>query len=334
MQSVNGISTPPLGLFQCLLTLAGWGGCLFALWLQRRPRPRPLRWALRLLTAGLLCATLVLTGWSAYCYWFYHRVQPPALTRPLFPGVTYIRQSRRQPRPLVIHVVKIDLATPGLSFLVTPPDPAGGLPLRAQTTGAFAEANHLDLAINANFFSPFYSHGPLDYSPHAGQPVDVLGLAASRGTLYGARPAGYCALNISPANDATLTTGTLPAWYQTVAGDFLDLVPKVAPSPADKVNPRTAAGLDAAGKTLILLLVDGRQPNYSEGVTIAELGLLLKEFGAARAINLDGGGSTTLVARDRRGTLQILNSPIHTGIPHRQRPVGNHLGLRLSTAAR
>jgi hypothetical protein len=50
------------------------------------------------------------------------------------------------------------------------------------------------------------------------------------------------------------------------------------------------------------------------------------ELGAYKALNLDGGGSTTLVVADSGGT-RSLNSPIHTRIPMRQRPVANHLGF-------
>src|SRR5690606_39007789 len=61
------------------------------------------------------------------------------------------------------------------------------------------------------------------------------------------------------------------------------------------VNPRTAVGLTADQK-LLLVSVDGRQPAFSEGVYLDELGGLLADLGAVQAINLDGGGSTTMVA--------------------------------------
>lgn len=77
---------------------------------------------------------------------------------------------------------------------------------------------------------------------------------------------------------------------------------------------------------LWLILIDGRQRNYSEGVTLNELADIAIALGAETALNLDGGGSTTLVVAGPNGP-QTLNSPIHTRIPMRQRPVGNHLGL-------
>jgi|GEM_PF-66846 len=60
-----------------------------------------------------------------------------------------------------------------------------------------------------------------------------------------------------------------------------------------RVHPRTAAGRAADG-ALILMVVDGRQPE-SRGVSLEELATLMLEVGAVEAINLDGGGSSTLV---------------------------------------
>jgi exopolysaccharide biosynthesis protein len=67
-------------------------------------------------------------------------------------------------------------------------------------------------------------------------------------------------------------------------------------------NPRTAAGVTADG-ALILLVVDGRQPE-SKGVTLDELSILMHDLGAVDAINLDGGGSSTLVVNN-----SLVNRP-------------------------
>ncbi len=69
-----------------------------------------------------------------------------------------------------------------------------------------------------------------------------------------------------------------------------------------KTHPRTAAGRTRDG-ALILMVVDGRQPE-SRGVRLDELAVLMRDVGAVDAINLDGGGSSSLVVR---GTL--LNRP-------------------------
>ncbi len=60
-------------------------------------------------------------------------------------------------------------------------------------------------------------------------------------------------------------------------------------------QPRTAVGATRDGHTLLLVTVDGRQ-TLSQGVSLADLALILKRYGAWDAINLDGGGSTAMAA--------------------------------------
>ncbi|MET9697360.1 phosphodiester glycosidase family protein [Streptomyces sp. NPDC006529] len=79
--------------------------------------------------------------------------------------------------------------------------------------------------------------------------------------------------------------------------------------PNDASAPRTAVGLSRDGRTLRLVTVDGRQRD-SAGLTLTGLGRLMHGLGAHDALNLDGGGSTTLLAA-RSGTsrLDLENSP-------------------------
>lgn len=62
--------------------------------------------------------------------------------------------------------------------------------------------------------------------------------------------------------------------------------------------PRTAAGITEDGR-LLLVTVNGRQPGLSTGMTLEELAGFMLELGARDAVNLDGGGSTTMVIRGR-----------------------------------
>ncbi len=95
----------------------------------------------------------------------------------------------------------------------------------------------------------------------------------------------------------------------------------------DTPLPRTAIALDKTSRFMLIIVVDGRQPNYSEGVTLAELAEIVAGFGGYTALNLDGGGSTALVAIGKSGKPIQLNSPIDNRIPGRERPVANHLGI-------
>src|SRR5690606_29506858 len=88
-------------------------------------------------------------------------------------------------------------------------------------------------------------------------------------------------------------------------------------------HPRTAVGFSADGRKMYLLTVDGRQAD-SRGVTLDELAGMMVELGAANALNLDGGGSSTLLAREPGQTArQVENSPSDGG----ERHVPNGLAL-------
>jgi len=55
-------------------------------------------------------------------------------------------------------------------------------------------------------------------------------------------------------------------------------------------------------------VVDGRQ-KFSRGYTMVEMANMMIDLGADDALNLDGGGSTTMVAKKSDGTTGVVNSP-------------------------
>ena len=96
------------------------------------------------------------------------------------------------------------------------------------------------------------------------------------------------------------------------------------PSFATGRHPRTAIGIANRGRRLLLVVVDGRQTPYSDGMTLRELATVMLALGARDALNLDGGGSTTLVYADpdSGGALRVANRPSDAA---GERPVGNAL---------
>ena len=64
-------------------------------------------------------------------------------------------------------------------------------------------------------------------------------------------------------------------------------------------------------------------------MTLADLTAVFRRLGASDAINLDGGGSSTLAMENADGTPVLLNRPIHTGVTGRERPVANQILLFL-----
>lgn len=88
--------------------------------------------------------------------------------------------------------------------------------------------------------------------------------------------------------------------------------------------PRTALGFSQDGRRMFLLSADGRQAAFAEGLGLDELATMMVELGAYSAVNLDGGGSTTILAREPGGsTAQLENRPSDGA----ERSVPNGLGL-------
>ncbi len=308
--------------------IAGWG------W--RHLWRIPARWRRTAAALGTFILSLVavlLIGIGGAWYWYYHRPIPNGITqKALFQGITYTRDVRDDPRPLVIHVLKVDVHAPGIEFFVTPGEPTKGHDLPARKTSQFLEEFDLQIAVNGSFFEPWWSHAPWDYYPHVGDPVNVKGLSSSQGSVYAPDPEAYPVLYISANNDVTIDTPP-DEIYNALAGNTILLkqgeIPSDLPGSSfyTDLHPRTAVGTDQQGETMIIVVVDGRQPNYSEGVTMAELAEIMREYGCYDALNLDGGGSSTMVIEGSSGKADILNSPIDNHIPGRERPVANHLGI-------
>ena len=281
----------------------------------------------------IIAGILIVLGIGLIAYFLYHpdRPAPIPTKEKLFNGVIYRRVVRYVPRPMVAHVLVIDTKMKGIKFLVTPPDSAGEQPLKARTTSQFLDDFDVQVAINGDGFTPWWSHSPVDYYPHEGDPVTPLGLAAWKGDVYstgietevGVEPTLY----ISRRNGLSFSApGKV---FTAISGDRM-LVTKGEPEADlddEELQPRTALGLSRNGRYLILVVVDGRQSFYSAGATFADLAALMIKQGAFVAMSLDGGGSSTMVIEGKDGQPKLLNSPIDNYLPGRERPVGNHLGV-------
>ncbi|MEU9336198.1 phosphodiester glycosidase family protein [Streptomyces sp. NPDC048290] len=91
---------------------------------------------------------------------------------------------------------------------------------------------------------------------------------------------------------------------------------------------RTGAGIADGGRRLLLFAVDG-SPGYA-GLTIAEVAGLLRQWGAVQGFSLDGGGSSTLVARDAgSASVTVRNHPSGGA----ERAVPNGIGVFSATAS-
>jgi hypothetical protein len=264
--------------------------------------------------------------------------------KPLFEGIVYSRHLKTQPRPLVIHLLEIDLTAPGLSPFVTPSfktdlsvDSTLGRETLAQRTSDFLQEHQLQLAVNANFFFPFREETLWDYEPRQGTPSMLSGLAMSNGQIVSLPQAGQTALCFLSQRAEIASNGQCPEGTEQAVAGNTRLLNEGEPTKGfwavvngEKADrrpyPVNIAAIDASGRRLWLILCDGKQPLYSEGIMLSEVVDLVQSLGAETAVRLDGGGSTTVAIASDTGP-QILNAVIHGKIPGQERPVANHLGF-------
>jgi hypothetical protein len=111
---------------------------------------------------------------------------------------------------------------------------------------------------------------------------------------------------------------------QAIGGRYLLVKNGTAQNFTDNgVHPRTAIGIKADGSVFVVA-VDGRQSNYSVGLTLNELGKMMKDMGAVDSMTFDGGGSTTMVVQENNGKPEVVNRP-SDGVA---RSVGNGLIIK------
>jgi len=271
-----------------------------------------------------------LIGWASAAYLTdLGTTAPEKLTQRIFPGVVYFRQEMQSPRQMVAHVLTIDTHINGLKSLVTPPSHESGL-ICTRKPSKFLEEFSLQVAINGDGFRYLDpdEYDPQEYCPNGGEPVKINSYAASRGNVYSEQWAGRPILYINKSNDVSFNQ-PVGAIFNAVSGDrmLVDKGQKVENLEDQSVEPRSAVGTNQNGRWLYLVVIDGRQPGYSEGATFPELADFLISLGTYTALNLDGGGSSAIVIEGVLGGPFVLNSPIEGNIPGNESEVGNHLGF-------
>lgn len=264
----------------------------------------------------------------------------------LFPGGRYWRVTQTEPALMQVHVLELDLRRVRLEL--TAGDASKGREHVAQTTSDYVRRNDLAAAVNASYFTPFKggSKGGDDYYPHAGDGADVSGAAIAFGRQVSPvepdEDERVNAILCIQADQVEIIDGqdcgravehAVSAGPRLLAAGQARSFEAFGQSYGENRHPRTAIGVDADALRAWLVVVDGRQPDLSEGASLNDLIAIFRDLGAEDAMNLDGGGSTTLVVR-RAGDTVVLNSPIHTGVPGRERPSANHIGVRVTPEPR
>jgi hypothetical protein len=264
-------------------------------------------------------ADVRLPQWPRYVVW-----------QPQFVGVGLANVTLRQPRPLRIHALRVDLDAEGLSLVTDKGNGERPLEVDGLKTSSFLVQTGCQAAINATAFWPLHKED--------GGEQEIRGLVVSEGKVVslvdGDKPRSAVVVRsdrraaIMDPPVETTDVVTAIGGYGDLLRDAAAVVTKEEASFVDNLHPRTALGIDDDGRTLILVVVDGRQPGYSEGVSLPELAEVLRLLGADDAVNLDGGGTTTMVVEEPAGGFRLVNRPIQGGVPGRERVSASHLGVR------
>jgi exopolysaccharide biosynthesis protein len=113
--------------------------------------------------------------------------------------------------------------------------------------------------------------------------------------------------------------------YNAIWGRFDILVNnEVRQLENDNPYARTVMGTSADGGLLFLMIVDGKRPDYSEGLTYANCAKILRALGASNAMACDQGGSSCMYMKPMGG---IINRPADSdGL---ERPIYSHFGISM-----
>jgi exopolysaccharide biosynthesis protein len=276
-----------------------------------------------------------------------------------FLGITSIARTEATPRSLSMHIVLIDLTAHGIRFELT--RHSGSLETVRQTTLDFLNQEHAQVAVNAHFFTPFpSSSAEADVIGLAASDGMVYSGFESPEQSY-ALVAFAPAINIDHSNHASIVhydrrfvdarhiKEHVQLW-NAVAGSAQIITNGVKTIPGysdqqhpdgvlkeggpshfsnrdswyDRLQARTVIGLTQDEKTLLLFTVD--RAAGSLGMKLGEIAdLLIKDYSVYNALNLDGGGSTTLAIENPVTHLGILFNTSSDNA--KGRPVGSNLAV-------
>ena len=290
-----------------------------------------------------LLALLLMLGAAAAPEGLFDWSTAKAVTR----DIRHAELTLKEPRPLKIHALKVDCRNPYLQFVTTGRAEGWGEVMpdckkfrirtrRQRTLDFVAEMRKKGIpvvvAVNAAPWLPWEK-------PYNHKFADHIGLAVSDGEIVclpQKRPVP--ALVRKKDGDWEMRTvkpgDSVEDVFLAVSGfEFILRGGEVCAGVENKaLHPRTFYGLSQDRKTLYLVTADGRQKGYSEGMTLLEGAEYLRHFGACDAINMDGGGSTTMVfCKSSKGGGELVNLPPGSGKLRASRSVASNLGIYYGT---
>ncbi len=260
-------------------------------------------------------------------------------------GVTLRAYALEKPRKMKAYVVRIDLTTPGISFTASErasnwgdimpdyPEKPMRIDTKREATADFmmrrrGAGKNVEIAVNTSGWGPWVRPFTHEFASLrnwvVADGVEVShGKDPSKGVYFFIRNDGSARIcrGISPAetNDVVFSAYGMGL----IMTNGVSAIPGDQPKYTNK-EPRTAIGLTPDGKTLVLLSVDGRQPGYSLGASYADLAEIMRREGVADAINMDGGGSSSLVVFDHKNDKPLMLNHHKDGVV---RKVATSLGI-------
>lgn len=285
-----------------------------------------------------------------------------------YTGVTYITRLGETvgTRTVNMHILDINLNAPGIGFKLTPE--GGGLDTVRQSTLGFMQQEQAQFAVNAAFFLPFpssqsdadlvgffASQGSVisgfetpvqSYAIVTNAPAinisadnsasvvhadasDASGLSVLENVSLGTAFSGSAqivtngAVTVPEYNDATHPDGLLTIQQPGQTGSQYSN----SDSWYNRYNARTIIGLTQDNSHLVIFTVDNA--GGSNGLSVGQAAnILVNDYQVYNALNMDGGGSTTMAMLDPlTGIAGIVNKPSDTT------PGGRLVGANLAVFA-
>jgi hypothetical protein len=260
-----------------------------------------------------------------------------------YPAVRYEYRVMVDPSEQV-HVAFVDLSNPDVDVRVSAagadPDGDGPWQTTLQVPSVIAAREHFEVAVNGDFFA---ARKTVDVEGEksgyvSGKWATVSGPAVTDGVLWAGAATARATLWFDGLKTPhiAMTKDAPEAAVQLIAGSHILLsggksMVETETSLSRTRHPRTAVGIAADGHTLVVVVADGRRAGFAAGMSLSELANLMRQLGCQEALNLDGGGSSEMVARDpESGELRVLNHPSDG----RERAVANVLGISVRGSRR
>jgi exopolysaccharide biosynthesis protein len=220
----------------------------------------------------------------------------PAGWRTLAPGLLYWTGEPG------LHALRLDLREPRLALRLTP-DAAKGQPIDKLPGGQEALA-----AVNASFYGKGFVARGFTVSNGQAWPNP---LEAQNSPLLACDLQQRCALQLAPPYELPPNTHTAVAgtpWLVKAGQARSPQDDASCPDFCQRTHPRTALGLSQDGRYLILLLAEGRREGMP-GLSLAATAAQLLRLGAHEALNLDGGGSSSLLIQGQSAMQRPTQEP-------------------------